>query len=172
MVDKIFKVFKRNNSVDWGIIFEGWKGVPGYKLGKEEIEDFAIKNIESLEGDILIIVADLASTIYLENSEITILLQEICEIENIDLEFSRRKWRLVLLNNLIKSFNNDCLYDLLELTDFWINWKNPSDKPHIIQGLDSNMNPTEYYSDKNHIKIVETHRAWMVQEQKELNLYI
>ena len=170
IIDRLFQKLQQQNLIDWGVIYHGCQGIPGLnlKIKIDDIENFAIKKIENLEGNTLIIVADLASAKYLDRGEITELLDEICMIEHINLDISLKKWRLVMLEEIIENLSYDCLYDLIELTDFWVYWKNPADKPHIIQGVDSDMSPIDYYSDDNFNKLLKAHQIWIIEEKQRI----
>jgi polyhydroxyalkanoate synthesis regulator phasin len=161
---------ERDNLVDWGIILEAWKGLPGchFKLQTDYIRDFALKEIENSGENISNTLIELFSAGSLEKEEVTELLQDICEEEKINEESSLKKWRLYMLEETLDNLSNDCLYDLIELTDFWCVWGNPENKPHIIQGVDSKMNPTEYYSDNNYKTLIKAHKNWIIQEKKRV----
>ena len=170
MLYKILQRLENEGLLDWGIILQGWRGVSGgnYKLQTDYIKDFALKEIEKKCEDISDTLIELFSAGSLEKEEVTELLEDICEQEKINEEVSLKKWRLYMLEEVLDSLSNDCLYDLIHLTDFWLAWGNPEDKPHSIQGMDSEMNPTEYYSDNNYKKLIKAHKDWIAQEKKRI----
>jgi polyhydroxyalkanoate synthesis regulator phasin len=163
---------EQDNLVDWGIILQAWRGVPGcnYRLQTDYIKDFALKEIENKSEDVSDTLIELFSAGSLEKEEVTELLEDICEQEKINEESSLKKWRLYMLEEILDNLSNDCLYDLIRLTDFWLAWENPEDKPHLIQGMDSEMNPTEYYSESNYKKLIKAHKDWIIEEKKDLFL--
>ncbi|MEM7761913.1 MAG: DUF2247 family protein [Cyanobacteria bacterium P01_A01_bin.40] len=171
MIDDILQRLEQQKLVDWGVILQGWKDIPGcnLRIRSEYIENFAFQKVEKYEGDILDIVIELTSIKFLDSAKILILLEEMCNEEKIDLEISMKKWRLAMLEEILDNLSNDCLYDLIELSDFWISWGTPSDKPHLIQRLDSKLNPTEYYSEKNYQKTLEAHKIWIEQEKYKIH---
>lgn len=128
-----------------------------------------MRELDKLEGDILNIAVELTSARFLEQGMITELLKNVCELENIDTEISFKKWRLAVLEEIMNNLSHDCIYDLIELTDFWVSWGNPKNKPHIIQGLDSSISPNEYYTEKNLETILKAHRAWIIEEKQKIN---
>ena len=148
----ILDSLEQDNLVDWGVILQAWKGLPGTecKLSTDYIADYAIAQIEQQEYNIPPTLIELFDAGLLEKEEVTELLKEICKQKQINEEISFRKCRLAALEVTIDEILHDCIYSLIELTDFWRAWGNPARKPHIIQGLDSNMSPTEYYAEKNY----------------------
>lgn len=73
-----------------------------------------------------------------------------------------------MLEEILENLSYNCLYDLIGLTDFWLYWENPADKPHIIQGIDSDMSPTDYYSDDNFNKLLKAHQIWIIEERRRI----
>ena len=170
----ILNRLEQDNLVDWGVILQAWKELPGTecKLSTDYIADYAIAQIEKQEYNIppnLIELFDAGyDSLLLEKEEVTELLEEICIQEQIEVEISFRKCRLVALEITIDGILHDCIYSLIELTDFWRAWGNPDKKPHTIQGLDSNMSPIEYYAEKNYQELLEAHKIWIEQEKREI----
>ena len=171
MIDRVLQKLEQEELADWGVILYGWKGIPGcsLKIKVDDIETFAMKKLDRLEGEILDIAIELTSAKFLEQGTITELLKNLCKLENIDTEISYRKWRLATLEEIMNNLSYDCIYDLIELTDFWVSWGNPKNKPHIIQGVDSNISPSKYYTEKNLDNLLKAHRAWIIEERKKIN---
>ena len=122
MIDRVLQKLEQEELVDWGIILHGWKGIPGCSLRIKvyDMEKFAMSKLDRLEGEILNIAIELTSAKFLEQGTITELLKNLCELENIDIEISYRKWRLAMLEEIMNNSSHDCIYDLIELTDFWV----------------------------------------------------
>lgn len=128
-----------------------------------------MRKLDRLERDILNIAVELTSARFLEKGAITELLKNLCELENIDIEISLKKWRLAMLEEIMDNLSHNCIYDLIELTDFWVSWGNPKNKPHLIQGLDSSISPNKYYTEKNLEKLLKAHQAWIIEEKQKIN---
>ncbi len=111
---------------------------------------------------------DLTSAHLLDTNEITSLLENICRIKNVNVELSLRKMRLVLLKKLIDHLSNDPIYDLIEISGFWLSLGNPPDSPHIIQGVDNDITPEQYYTSDYLKKILAVHKEWIIDEMKKL----
>ena len=60
--------------------------------------------------------------------------------------------------------NNDFIDGLLELTDLWCKLDYPKDSPHVIQGLDNFLSPTEYYTKENYDILYKKNYEWFVKE--------
>lgn len=171
MIDNLLKKLNDYHLMDWGVILQGWKGVPGLsiKVKAADIAKFAIEELSHVEGSLTNIFVQLASAECLDEDEITNLLEKLCEKKNINLEVSLRKWRLIMLEELLNNISNDPIYDLINITEFWLSWENPPESPHIIQGVGNALTPNQYYSEENLENIVDVHRVWVAKEMQELN---
>lgn len=169
-INSILDSLEQQNWLDWGVILQAWKGLPctDLKLSTDYISDYAIAQIEKAEEDIPSELIELFDAELLEKQDVTDLLEEICDREKINKAVSLRKLRLAALEKTIDKIPDNCIYALIELTDFWVSWNNPHDKPHVIQGLDSSMNPTKYYSEKNYQNLLKAHKFWI--EQEKINI--
>ena len=171
MLYKILEKLEKDNLLDWGIILQAWKkGLPGYqyKLKADYIQKFALQEMEKMSEDIPDILVELFDAGTLENLKVTDLLEDICEKEKINEEISLKKWRLAALEETLSDLSGYCVDDLIYLDDFWMAWGNPQDKPHIIQGIDNQMNPTQHYSENNYEKLLQAHKKWIEQEKKKI----
>lgn len=95
---------------------------------------------------------------------VTILLEKIVQILEINLSKSVRKWLLVYLSFLLANLNSDPVYGLLELSNFWIEWGQPDDSPHCIQGVRNEISAASYYTTENYELIIQKNWNWLNQE--------
>lgn len=163
---KINDFVKNKFAVNWNTILLGWLGFDNIlnQLEAKDIIEYAIQmlNDENKNEDLLY----LAGLNNQEKDEITTTLKSIANKEkNIDINIETRKWRLLLLKHRIKTLSNDPLSGLIELTDFWAQFNFPKDSPHTIQGVENNISPNEYYTEKNYKRILEKHYNWLKDEQ-------
>ena len=173
MIDNIFKEMLDDNIVDYGVILQSWIGIPGVniKLKYQDIIDFAIKRINNspneLEENLLI---DLTSVCFLDNAEITRILTELCDFEQVNITMSLRKWRLYLLKNILNDLETDALYVLIRLSEFWIEWQTVliDPIPHLYQGVNNSMSPQDYYSEENMNRTIDIHKKWIENEIKSV----
>ncbi len=100
--------------------------------------------------------------------EIKDLLQRLSQLDGGDPQIELRKWRLVLLEEVLASMPKDALYGLIALTEFWQDFGFPSDSPHVVQGRGNNITPPEYYQEENLQRLVNCHRTWIENERASL----
>jgi hypothetical protein len=79
-----------------------------------------------------------------------------------------RKWRLILLTELLDNLPNDALYGAMALNDFWQNFDQPSDKPDDIQRKRDADSPVETYDDDCLQESLARHRVWIEKESASL----
>jgi hypothetical protein len=170
MIENLIEKLEDYNLSDWGVIFYGFKGVPELedKIDAPYIANFAFSKLNCEGEELATSLVGLTSATFLETSEIEGLLEDICTRKHINFELSLRKWRFILLEELLDNLPDDPIYALLEITEFWLSWGNPSDKPHIIQGVDNDLTPNQYYTLKNLKELVNKHKQWMADEIRKL----
>ena len=79
-----------------------------------------------------------------------------------------RKWRVIMLQDVISRLPPDPTQALLALTEFWQNFGFPIDGPHEVQGRGNNTAPEDYYRASTLQRMIEHHQAWMAHEITEL----
>lgn len=165
--------FKENNlEVNWGTLLIGWNGVGFFQelLTLHEIQVFAecwlttTDKYNELVVDILTIPTE-------KKIDIEDVLTKISRKECIDLNNEKRKWRYVMLIDLLKKLKQnkkDYLNGLIELTDFWAMFDFPSDSPHTVQGQCNKKSPLEYYTEKNFLRELDNHQKWLSEEFEKI----
>ena len=96
------------------------------------------------------------------------LLLPLSELDGRDPEIELRKWRVVLLEQVLEEMPQEALYGLMALTEFWLSFGFPSDSPHDVQGRGNTISPSEYYQQDNLDRLVARHRAWIENERTAL----
>lgn len=114
-------------------------------------------------GDKRMEILELAGA-YLDDYEFILsLVQDLVE-ENKNSDIEKRKIRLVIVNNTLNKKNKDFIAGLMELTDLWSELGYPEDSPHIIQGLNNSISPSEYYTQQNYDILYNKNHDWFMKE--------
>lgn len=167
MINELFNKLSREELTDWGVVLLGISGVPGIaeRLSHSVVMDFANVELEeiSIDDPILDLVVQLATDGGETSNELREKLEEICQAQEIDLDKSKRKWRFVLLRDLLSDLDTDPVYGLIKLSEFWMAWGWPSDCPTSMQS-DIKMSLKEYHSQENYEYVIENHRKWLCAE--------
>ena len=74
------------------------------------------------------------------------LLRKVVNNLNIDISKSSHEWLLVCLDLKLNELSLDPVYGLLELSNFWIDWGQPKNSPHRIQGVNNDLDASDYYT--------------------------
>ena len=64
----------------------------------------------------------------------------------------------------LKKKNTKYIEGLIELTELWDKLGFPSDMPHIVQGRNNTISPSEYYSQENYDKLYDINCDWFKTE--------
>ena len=178
-----FVKLKSEFEVTWTTLLVGWKGLGGLSawpnkpasfptlLSRDEISAFTADKLQSSSNPAEqgLILRMLASDLATESREtVEKWLSELSEENGSDPLIELRKWRLVLLEQLLDNIPGDALYGLIALTEFWQNFGFPPDSPHEVQGRGNAISPSEYYQ-TDHLKhALSLHRAWIMREKSDI----
>lgn len=155
--------FKDNGlEVNWVTILIGLDG-PGKlpsQIIPKDVVDYALELVSqsNRQPDNVWILADLSEN---DTSEIKRLVWELEKGEKVSREDEIDKWKVLLLQRILRELNNEPIYDLIKLTEFWEMFDYPKDSPHIVQGLHNDILPTDYYTEENYKEIVKNHKLWI-----------
>ena len=156
-----FEDFKKYNvGIDWNILKLGFYGFAYMKpqFDKNDIERYAC-NILSKSSNDNYNVALLASAKSLDDFEVSESLNKL--VDNKSMEKDKRKWiAIYLLKTLDALDDKDYINGLVTVGDVWAMFDFPDFSPHIIQGKNNNITPTEYYTEDNYITIKNVNREW------------
>src|SRR4051812_14269039 len=115
-------------SVTWTLLLIGWEG-PG-KVGRvvtvEEIVAHATIRLEMPSSNDTFEVAQLASATESDTTVIASALRKLSMAEGASSDVETRKWRYVLLEQLVQNLPADPLYGLIALTTFWSQFDFPT----------------------------------------------
>ena len=164
-MNKLKKMDELGISINWKTINTGWRGLNNFsrQLYNRDVIEYAQEEI-ARENNINDKVLALASCYDNETNEIDKLLlflsKDIVSTEDIEI----KKWSIILLTKLLDSISSIPLEGLLELTEFWSMFDYPQFSPHILQGVNNNISPKEYYTEENYKHIKDSHMKWIEQE--------
>jgi len=176
---------RRSFGANWTTVLIGWNGLgmlspwPGRwtefpsLLSREEIVSYANERLErssnsSTERDLVLrlLAADLPGE---TREEIKALLEPLSEASNGNPALELRKWRLVLLEQLLRDLPQGRPSSaLVALTEFWQDFGFPGDSPHEVQGRDNTISPLDYYQQRTLDLALAKHLAWIDREKLEL----
>ncbi|SET26991.1 DUF2247 family protein [Thorsellia anophelis] len=144
MVNKIFNELKKFKIVDWEVLYLGCKSFPIGTFSPNNISDFACRQLAVMElNDASFISVSELSFCTEINDEVIVTISELCDLNNIDLTLSKKKWVVFAIKELINHLPDDSLYGPLALNDFWNKWGEPNNSPNIIQGVSNTMTPND-----------------------------
>ena len=163
------KMTSDNIAVNWSTILIGWYGPGKYdrQLSVAEIAAYAQDLIEGnpeQPGAVL----KLAGARDGETEMVEYSLKQLAALEPGEENTEVRKWRLYLLKELEPTLNDDPLYGLIALTEFWEKFDYPDDSPHVVQGRGNDQDPQQYYTPENFLNLRKLHREWMKTEEEFL----
>lgn len=149
-------------TITWRLLYNG---LCNRQISTNDIIDYAMEKLEEGNGENE--VCEIAGA-YAENKdEICDLLYELIETDTSD-DTENRKIRVAVVNRVLKNKNENFLNGLMDLTELWIGLGYPVDAPHIIQGRDNTISPTEYYTQENYDILFEKNRKWLIRELEYL----
>lgn len=152
-------------SITWRLLY---KAICEKQLSEEDVIAYAIEKLE--EGETGSEICELAGLCADEQYNIRNLLWALVEQENTQDDFENRKIRAVIVNNALRTKDDNCINGLMSLTDLWIGLGYPSDSPHIMQGRDNNITPREYYTIENYNFLYEKNVDWIKKELEYLRI--
>ncbi|WP_338952055.1 MULTISPECIES: DUF2247 family protein [Fusobacterium] len=160
--------FKNNNlKINWKIIDIGCLGSKIFRneLSYDDIINFSLEKFDEKNKIILKIISSDKD----EYEEIGILVRELANIEKSEYEIAFEKWELVYIKKNLPVLNKNFIQGLIELNDLWVKLDFPEDGPYILQGVNNNISPKEYYTEKNYRYLYNRHLNWIKDKSNYLN---
>lgn len=179
----VFEQVKATYGACWTTVRVGWDGLGVLSpwperwtefsplLSPDEIAAYAYERMTTSSGreEERLIVELLGLDLQTESREtVGDRLRSLSELDGRESEIELRKWRVVLLEQVLRTLPHDALYGLMALSEFWQGFGFPSDSPHEVQGRGNAIDPSEYYQQDNMDRIVGRHRAWIEDERRML----
>lgn len=170
--------------VNWTTMFVGWNGLGTFSPWPDRRDEFpplfSASELACFADERLATYSDVAEDdlivklLWLDlpnerRETIRGLLKHLADLGEGDPVFELRKWRLVLLEDLLENIPSDALNGLIALTEFWQSVGFPMESPHEVQGRGNEVTPYEYYQDRNLKRLLDRHRSWVQEERTAIN---
>ena len=159
-------------NVSWKLINIGFHGSEEFyeELSSKDIINYAISILESDFKDSVYkrLVEEIACE-YEENyGKLDYNIKELVKLENnIDYKLEFRKWVYMYVSINLKK-NSDNIQGLIELTELWAKLDFPDFSPHIVQGVNNDIIPQDYYTTENYNYLLRKHFEWLEGELKNI----
>ena len=102
-----------------------------------------------------------------ETEDVVRALERLAEREEADYELERRKWRLLLLEERVRTLPAEPLHGLLALGEFWDTFGYPEDGPYSVPRGSEVLLPEDDSQDNYEAEVARNER-WMEQEARLL----
>lgn len=155
---KLSEIKELDIKITWKMIFIG---LCEKQISTKDVINYAVEQISNNEEKIEVL--ELAGESENDHEYILSLVRKLQE-DSLNYDIEKRKIRIAIVKNTISKKNNNFIDGLLELTDLWCRLGYPDDSPHIIQGLDNFLSPTEYYTKENYDILYKKNYEWFVEE--------
>ena len=178
-----FETLKTIFRVNWTTILVGWEGLGRISPWPDRWETFpplltfeevckycydAIANTnDTNEISFILDVLDFEKK-EPEHALVRYLIKPLSDSEHGDTAFELRKWRAILLSEVLEGLQGDALPDSLKIGEFWLYCGFPSDSPMKQPDLD-NMCPEEYGTEEYIKRVVSANKVWLQKEMQEIN---
>ncbi len=83
-------------------------------------------------------------------------------------DFEVRKWRYVLLEQVLETLPVDPVAGLIALTEFWEQFDFPVDCPHVVQGRGNDLTAQQYFTAPFLDQMARKHANWLERERRLL----
>lgn len=150
-------------SITWRLLY---LCVQSKHIETEEVIEYATEKLE--EGSEQEEICELAGAYAEEYEEICNVLWKLTEQEETQNDIENRKIRAVIVSKVLKTKNSNCINGLMDITDLWIGLGYPDDSPHIIQGKENCISPSEYYTMDNYNFLYAKNVEWLRRELEDL----
>lgn len=152
--------FKKNNIlINWKLINIGCLGSETFfkELDYEEITNYAISIFDEKNKNILRILSYNKD----EYEEMGEFIKELAIQENSDEKIAYKKWELIYIIKNLPPKRIDYIQGIIELQDIWAKIDFPKDSPLILQGLNNDISPEEFYTENNYLILYNLHMDWI-----------
>lgn len=180
---RLFATLKTEFGANWTTVAVGWKGLGVLSpwperwtefepmLSFDEIVEYGAQRLtvssDPMEQDLIMNLL-ITGTHTPTREEISTLLAHLSDLNGANPQFELRKWRFVMLQELLNNLPKDPTYALIELSEFWQSFGFPSDSPHEIQGRQNSITTSAYYNEAKFHEMILRHEQWMIHEKTSL----
>ena len=156
---KIADIKELKLNVTWRMLY---RGILEKQIPISEIVEYAMEQLG--KGEDRIEICELAGSNNDDLDDVINILYELATEEKCQDDFEDRKLRAVRVNNFLKDKNKNCIDGLMGLTELWLELGYTDDAPHVIQGINNNISPVEYYTDDNYNYLYKKNKQWLRDE--------
>lgn len=178
-----FEKLDASFGANWTTLLVGWKGLGVFSpwpdrwiefpplVSPSEIATYAGKRLETTndatEQNLIsrLLSPDLGAQ---SREAIKETLKSLSDLEFRNPTVELRKWRIILLEELLNNMPQDPIYAVMSLTEFWQSFGFPADSPHEVQGRQNNLTPTQYYQNENLSRLICLNWSWARGEREVL----
>lgn len=162
-IDKLF----HDDLIDWGVVLLEVAGMQGIdeRLSPTLVKDFAYHELEeiAIHDPLLEVIVDLAANSGYSSVDLCEKIEKVCQAKNIDMDKSKRKWLLALLDGMLLDIDSDPMYGLIKIAKFWAAWGWPPGSAALMR-YDKKMSSQDYHSSVNYRQVIANHREWLETE--------
>ena len=129
----------------------------------DDIMDYAVNLYENATTDTL-----LFNLIVLEKDDsqnIFNMIKKLSDKEKTDYSIEYRKWEILFVWKKVSFIDQNYMDFLLDLSDLWIKLGSPKNFPCVIQGVNNDMTPEDYYSLQNYNTVIKEMKQWIINEK-------
>ena len=178
-----FETLKTNFPVNWMTVLVGWEGLgmispwpydwekspPLLTLDEmyKHCYDAVGKTDDKEELRLMIDVLEFENKSP-NRALVRSLIQPLARLHSNDATFELRKWRAIILGEVLGKLQNDGLNDWISIAEFWMYFGFPPDSPIEFQTFEKNKRSEEMYTDDNMNQLVVAHKAWLQREVQEI----
>ena len=178
-----FSKLKAVFGANWTTIFVGWRGLGVLSPWPDRWIEFpsliCASDVDDYAGERLLLSSNVADQDLISNlmvvedkeanrlavkAALEVLSKRDGGVEEVEL----RKWRLIFLDDCLRTLPDDAVYGPLALSEFWQTFGFPPDSPHEIQGRHNSISARDYYNDGSFQDILKRHLLWKEKEKSEL----
>jgi len=175
---KTFEKLKNNFPINWTTVLVGWEGLGMISpwpdkwnkssplLTINEIYEFCYEIIgktnNSKEINLIVEILEFEKKDP-DRELVRCLLTPLSELYNGDKTFEIRKWRAVMLSELLEQLHGDALDNSLQIGEFWMYYGFLLDNPMKHPDID-NVSSNEYGSKKYINRVIAINKKWLQNE--------
>lgn len=167
-MSKLSVIRNMNLKITWKLIYIG---LYGYDVIQPILTDYDVfEYLDDLLTDVNNLTDDIISLVCLKDnkSEFRKFLQNLANHDESEMSIQVRKWKVLLLQELLNNISKEPLKGLLELMEFWFSIGVTNDCPFVFPDSKDSKAIQEYFSQSSYDIIVADNREWLEHEVQNL----
>ncbi len=157
--------------ITWKLISFGYisNSVFSNELMIDDIMDYAVNLYENESTNKLLL--DLIVLEKDDSQNIFNAIQKLSDKERTDDSLEYKKWEILFVWKKAWFTDQNYMDFLLDLSDLWTKLGCPKNFPRVIQGINNDMNPEDYYSLQNYHTVIQEMKQWIIHEKNMVNSF-